>query len=257
MSEGRVRFCVEDGVARIVFDRPDARNAMTWAMYDALIAACDLIAANPDVRLAVMQGAGGAFISGTDIAQFTEFGGTEDGIAYEARIEAVIGRVDSVPVPMIALIDGWCTGGGLIIASACDIRLATPASRFAVPIARTLGNCLSIRNVARLVAAFGVARTKRMLMLAETIGAEEAQACGFVARIAAADVIESETLALCAKLKAHAPLTVRAAKEAIRRVTLGSVPAGDDLVRLCYGSDDFHEGVDAFLAKRRPEWRGR
>jgi enoyl-CoA hydratase len=257
MSEGHVHFRIDDGVARVVFDRPEARNAMTWAMYDSLMAACDAIARDANVRVALFRGTGGAFVSGTDIGQFTQFKSDEDGIAYEARIDAAIARVDAVPVPVIALVDGWCTGGGLIIASACDFRVATPASRFGVPIARTLGNCLSVRNVARLVAGFGTARAKRMLMLAEMIGAEEAQACGFVNRIASPDAIEAETLALCATLKTHAPLTMRAAKEAIRRVTLAAVPGGDDLVRLCYGSADFHEGVDAFLSKRTPDWRGR
>lgn len=257
MSEGRVHFRVEDGIARIAFDRPEARNAMTWAMYDALARALDAIAADENVRVALLQGMGGAFISGTDIAQFTAFRSPDDGIAYEERIERSIAQLEGVGVPVVAMVDGWCTGGGLVIASACDFRVAAQGSRFGVPIARTLGNCLSVTNIARLVAGFGAPRVKRMLLLAEMIGAEEALACGFVTSVVAPELLETEALAFCAKLKTHAPLTMRAAKEAVRRVTLRDMPEADDLVRLCYGSADFHEGVDAFLAKRKPDWRGR
>jgi enoyl-CoA hydratase/carnithine racemase len=256
MSDGTVHYRVDDGVARIVFDRPQARNAMTWAMYDALARACETISADASLRAVLLQGTGGTFVSGTDIAQFTVFRSAEDGIAYEEQIEASIARIEALPVPTVAMIDGWCTGGGLVMACACDIRIASEGARFGVPIARTLGNCLSVANVARLVAEFGTPRVKRMLVLAETIDAAEAQASGFLASVVPPASLESEALAVCGKLKTHAPLTMRAAKEAIRRVRLHDRD-GDDLVRLCYGSADFHEGVAAFLAKRKPDWRGR
>ena len=153
--------------------------------------------------------------------------------------------------------EGFCVGGGLAIAAACDFRIAAPSARFGVPIARTLGNCLSVGNVARLVAQFGPGRTKRMLMLAELISAEEAAACGFVDVLAAPGEIEAKLGEMCRRLLGHAPLTMYAAKEAIRRITLENLPKGEDLIRSCYGSADFKEGVDAFLAKRTPKWRGR
>jgi enoyl-CoA hydratase/carnithine racemase len=257
MSEGRVRYSKHEGVATVLFDRPEARNAMTWAMYEGLAAACDAIASEADVRVAVFRGAGGAFVAGTDIQQFTAFKDGEDGIAYERRIDAAIDRIERVAKPIIAVVEGFCVGGGIAIAMACDFRIAAPSARFGVPIARTLGNCLSVGNVARLVAQFGPGRTKRMLMLAEMISAEEAKACGFVDVLAAEGDIETKLAEMCKKLLGHAPITMRNAKEAIRRIRTANLPDGADLICDAYGSADFKEGVEAFLAKRAPNWQGR
>jgi len=257
LSEGRVLYEVKDGVAHVTFDRPEARNAMTWAMYDGLARAIEAIAADDSVRVALFRGAGGSFVAGTDIAQFLAFKGEEDGIAYERHISASIDQLERLEKPVVAVIEGFATGGGLIIAASCDFRIATPDARFGVPIARTLGNCISVGNVARLLAHFGPARTKRILMLAELIDAEEARACGFVDAIAAREEIGAKAEAMCKRLIGHAPLTMRAAKEAMRRIILANLPDGDDLIRSCYGSADFKEGVAAFLAKRKPDWRGK
>jgi len=257
MSEGRVHYSVSGGIASVVFDRPEARNAMTWAMYGALGEACEKIAADDSVRVAVFRGAGGAFVAGTDIQQFTSFTGADDGIAYEKRIDAAIGQIEDLPKPVIAVVEGFCVGGGLAIAAACDFRIAATGARFGVPIARTLGNCLSVGNVARLVAGFGVGRTKRMLMLAEMIGAEEAAACGFVDVLTDAAELDAKLGDMCKRLLSHAPITMRASKEAIRRIRTANLPEGSDLIRAAYGSADFKEGVAAFLAKRPPDWKGR
>ncbi|HXJ02079.1 MAG TPA: enoyl-CoA hydratase/isomerase family protein [Micropepsaceae bacterium] len=257
MSEGRVHYTKADGIATVLFDRPEARNAMTWAMYEGLAAACEAIASDADVRVAVFRGAGGAFVAGTDIQQFTAFKDGEDGIAYERRIDAAIDGIERLHKPIIAVVEGVCVGGGLAIAAACDFRIATPSARFGVPIARTLGNCLSVGNVARLVAQFGPGRTKRMLMLAELISAEEALTCGFVDVLAPAGDIEAKLHDMCKRLLGHAPITMRNAKEAIRRIRVQNLPDGADLIRAAYGSADFKEGIDAFLAKRIPNWTGR
>jgi enoyl-CoA hydratase len=258
MSDGRVRFSQTDGVASVVFDRPGARNAMTWGMYQQLAAACERIASDPAIRVATLRGAGGeAFVAGTDIAQFQAFTSAEDGVAYEQRIDAAIEQIERLAVPTIAVVEGWAMGGGLAIATACDLRVATPTARFGVPIARTVGNCLSIANTARLLSAFGQACTKRLLLLAETITAEEAASLGFVNRVVAPEKLDAEVDALCERLKSHAPLTMRIAKEAIRRVLLADLPEGEDLIREVYGSADFKTGVAAFLAKKTPKWRGR
>lgn len=257
MSNGQVHLSVDGGIASVLIDRPEARNAMTWAMYEQLAAICERLAADPTIRVATFRGAGGeAFVAGTDIEQFRDFGGGEDGIAYERRIDAYIGGIERLPMPTVAIVEGWAIGGGLAITAACDFRIATPQSSFGVPIARTLGNCLSINNAARVVAGFGEGRAKRMLLLAETIGADEAKACGYLTEIVAPEEIDSKAAALCAKLAKHAPLTMRASKEAIRRVIGAGLPSGDDLVRLCYGSRDFKIGVEAFVAKQRPAWTG-
>ena len=254
---GQVDYDVRDGVAHVTFNRPEARNAMTWAMYDGLARACEAIVEDDSVRVALLRGAGGAFVAGTDIQQFTAFKDGEDGIAYEKRIEASISQIEHVGKPMVAVIDGFATGGGIMIAASCDFRLATPEAKFGVPIARTLGNCISVGNVARLMAHFGTARAKRMLLLAEMVDAEEARACGFVEGVYPASEIGAKADAMCKRLSGHAPLTMRASKEAMRRVTMMHLPDGSDLIRACYGSADFKEGMTAFLAKRKPEWTGR
>ena len=254
---GQVDYEVKDGIAYVTFNRPEARNAMTWAMYDGLARACDQILADDNVRVALLRGAGGSFVAGTDIQQFTAFEGGKDGLAYEKRIEASIDQIEQVGKPLVAVIEGFATGGGLIIAASCDFRIATPDARFGVPIARTLGNCISVGNVARLLAHFGTARAKRMLMLAEMVDAEEARSCGFVEAIHPAAEIGAKAEAMCKRLIGHAPITMRAAKEAMRRLTMATIPDGSDLIRACYGSADFKEGIRAFLGKRKPEWTGK
>ena len=257
MSSGRVHLSISDGVASILIDRPEARNAMTWSMYEELAQICAQIATDPQIRVATFRGAGGeAFVAGTDIEQFHAFNSGEDGIAYEKKIDERIGQIERLPMPTVAIVEGWAIGGGFAISAACDFRIATPQASFGVPIARTLGNCLSIANTARVVAAFGVARAKRMLLLAETIGAEEAKDCGFVTEIADAAELDAKAPALCALLAKNAPVTMRVSKEAIRRVIAEGLPQGDDLIRACYGSRDFKIGVDAFLDKKKPVWTG-
>jgi len=257
MSQGSVHLSIRDGVAAILIDRPEARNAMTWSMYDELAAICAGLAGNPDVRVATFRGAGGeAFVAGTDIEQFRAFSSGEDGIAYEKVIDERIGQLERLPMPTVAIVEGWAIGGGLAIAAACDFRIATPTASFGVPIARTLGNCLSIANLARVVAAFGVPRAKKMLLLAELIGAGEATQCGFVSEIAEAGELDDKAAAFCARLAKNAPVTMRASKEGIRRVVNEGLPQGEDLIRACYGSADFKIGVEAFLDKKRPAWTG-
>jgi enoyl-CoA hydratase len=258
MSDGEVHYNREGPVVAVTFDRPAARNAMTWRMYEQLGEACARIHREEGVRVAVFRGAGGkAFIAGTDIAQFQAFRSGDDGIAYEEKMEGYIGAVEALPVPTLAVIEGFAIGGGLAIAAACDLRIATPGSRFGVPIARTLGNCLSMANYARLVAALGAPRAKRVLLLAENIPAEEALAGGFLSEIVAATDLEARVAELTSRLSHHAPLSMRASKEAIRRILHAGLPDGDDLVRACYGSDDFRLGIKAFLEKREPQWTGK
>ncbi|HRN74328.1 enoyl-CoA hydratase/isomerase family protein [Ottowia sp.] len=256
-AAGAVRLSLEGAVATVVFDRPAARNAMTWGMYQQLEQICQRLAAATDVRVAVFRGAGGeAFVAGTDIAQFSAFRSGQDGVGYEHRIDAVIGALGALPMPTVAVIEGWAIGGGLAIATACDFRLATPTARFGVPIARTLGNCLSVANLARLEAAFGLQHTRRMLLLAQVLDAEQALACGFLERICDAGELDAAVAQLCAQLAALAPVTQRITKTGLARVVAQRIADGDDLVRRCYGSADFQEGVAAFVARRQPVWRG-
>ncbi len=247
-----------DSSVFVTFNRPDARNALTWAMYDALYEYCQAVDADDAVRVLVLRGAGGkAFVAGTDIKQFQEFKTGEDGISYEQRIDRVIGRLEAVRKPTIAVIDGYAIGGGLAIAAASDLRICTPNAKFGMPIARTLGNCLSITNIARLDSLIGPARTKALIYTAELMSAEEALAAGLVTEIVPESGIDSRVAELCEKLASHAPITMQVTKEAVRRLTQSGLPDCDDLVRDCYGSEDFREGVAAFVEKRRAVWKGR
>ncbi len=258
MNDGKVRLTRQGAIATILFDRPEARNAMTWAMYEGLAAACADLRNDATVRVVVLRGTGGkAFVAGTDIAQFQNFSSAEDGLAYEAKMEQILGGLEALPMPTLAVIEGFAVGGGLAIAACCDLRIATPGSKLGVPIARTLGNCLSMANYARLVAALGVSRAKRVLLLAENLSAEEALAAGFLLDVVAPEQLDRRVADICERLIANAPVTMRVTKEAMRRLQLANLPDGDDFVRACYGSEDFRSGVRAFIEKRTPQWTGR
>ena len=211
------------------------------------------------VKVAVFRGAGGeAFVAGTDIQQFTTYKSGEDGIAYERRIDAAIEKLERVAKPCIAVTEGWVTGGGIVIAAACDIRVASPSAKFGVPIARTLGNCLSMSNISRLAALIGPARTKELIFTARLVEAPEALAAGLLTEVVedhAALVTRAEELAKT--VAGNAPLTLRATKEAVRRLQKRLTrEEGEDLILMCYMSKDFREGMEAFLNKRAPQWKG-
>lgn len=257
MTDGAVHLLIKGPIASVVFDRPQARNAMTWAMYERLMAICTQLQTNASVRVVTFRGAGGeAFVAGTDIAQFQHFKSGDDGVAYERQIDHCIGLLEALPMPTVALVEGWAIGGGLAIATACDFRIATVGARFGVPIAKTLGNCLSVGNLARLTQALGVPRVKRMLLLAELLPADELLASGYLTAVCEAAQLDATAARLSGRLASLAPVTQAVSKEGLRRLVTHSLPEGDDLIHRCYGSDDFHEGVTAFVAKRNPAWTG-
>jgi enoyl-CoA hydratase len=235
------------GVAAwVTFDRPEAHNAMTFAMYDRLVEHCETVDADDEVRVMVLRGAGGrAFVAGTDIRQFAEFKSAQDGLVYEARIDEVLDRLEAVKKPTIALVDGFAMGSGLAISAACDLRVITPDARFGMPIARTVGNCLSMGNYARLAQALGAARLKDVMFTARSIGPEEALATGFASALV--EDAEAHLQELCERLADYSPTTLWVTKEALRRARV--VPAGDDLVLEAYGSPGFRANVKRFLEK--------
>ncbi|MBX6351187.1 MAG: enoyl-CoA hydratase/isomerase family protein [Clostridia bacterium] len=251
-------FDVDGPVAWVTFNRPEAHNAMTWAMYDALEEACRAVDADRSLRVLVLRGAGGeAFASGTDIRQFQEFASAEDGVAYERRISRVLDRLERVQKPVLAAVEGFAVGGGAAIALACDLRYCTPDSRFGVPIARTLGNCLSAGNLARLIAAVGPARAKELVFRARLVDGAEALALGLVHEVVERSRLLDRVREVAREIAEHAPITLKVTKEATRRMLarLAEVEC-EDLLREAYGSRDFREGVAAFLDKRPPRFTG-
>ena len=259
VSKEEVLVSREGPIVTLTFNRPEARNAMTWNMYQRLYEVCEEVDADDSVRVLVLKGAGGkAFVAGTDISQFTKFQGAEDGIKYEKDGDKRSGRIARVKKPVIAQVEGAAVGGGLAITAGADIRIATPEARFGMPTARTLGNTLSMKNFAMFVDLFGASRLKEIVFTARLIGAEEALAAGYVHEIVPADRIEARVKELAAKVASHAPLTLWSTKEAIRRLQDSrALPEGDDIVRKVYGSADFKEGVAAFVEKRPPRWTGK
>jgi len=247
-------------VAWVTFNRPQARNALTFAMYQGLAEICGRIGRTHEARVLVITGAGDrAFAAGTDIAQFRDFRNGEDGIAYERKMDATLEIIERCPVPTIAAVAGFCTGGGLAIAGACDFRLAAANAQFGVPIARTLGNCLSMGNYARLTALVGPQRVKEMLLLAKMVDAASALQAGLVMEVVTdGPALQARAQQIAETLAGHAPITLQTTKEAMRRLQAKIADENiDDLIRRTYGSADFREGVQAFVQKRPPAWQGR
>lgn len=259
-QDGNLAISLNGSLVTATLNRPAARNAMTFEMYEGLADLCREIDGDPSIRALIITGAGSkAFSSGTDISQFSVFDKAEDGWAYEERMERVLSAIESCRVPTIAAVSGACTGGGAAIAACCDIRITTNTLKFGFPIARTLGNCLSLANYQRLVDLIGAARVKDLIFRARLVGSDEALAIGLVSQV----VSSHEELLRCANeiaasIMQHAPLTMQTCKTALLRLRDEGMAASDkDLIATCYMSEDFREGMTAFFEKRPPRWTGR
>ncbi|TMC44119.1 MAG: enoyl-CoA hydratase [Chloroflexi bacterium] len=246
------------GALRIVVDRPAARNALTFAMYDRIAEICRRANEDESVKAVVISGSPDAFVAGTDIAQFVDFTQASQALDYERRMDSWLGAIEDVRVPTIAALRGPVVGGGLAIAAACDLRVAAPSARFGVPVARTLGNCFSAANLVRLAALVGLGRVKELVFTARLIDAQEARAIGLVTEVVGSEAaLEPRVDELVAQLASYAPLTLHATKEMVRRIRARMLPdEAADLVALCYTSADFREGVRAFIERRKPVWTG-
>jgi enoyl-CoA hydratase/carnithine racemase len=252
-------FTVQDGIGRVTFNRPQARNAFTFEMYERLAQICEQANRDRAIKVLIFQGAGDkAFASGTDINQFRAFTTPQHALDYESRIDRVLGQLEQCRVPTIAAINGACTGGGAGIAACCDLRIGTKTTKIGFPIARTLGNCLSMSNMSRLTALIGAARVKDLIFTARLVGAEEAASAGLLTEV----VEDLPSLGrradeLAVLIAGNAPLTLSATKQALGRLQHRLTrEEGEDLILMCYMSRDFREGLDAFLNKRPPQWQG-
>jgi enoyl-CoA hydratase/carnithine racemase len=252
-------FEVKDGIGRATFNRPQARNAFTFAMYERLAEICKQADEDRSIKVIVFQGAGEkAFASGTDINQFREFKTPEHALEYEQRIDRVLSALERCRVPTVAAITGACTGGGAGIAACCDLRIGTKTTKIGFPIARTLGNCLSMSNISRLTALIGPARVKDLIFTARLVGADEAASVGLLTEVVEdLAALEKRAAELAVQIAGNAPLTLNATKQALARLQRRLTrEEGEDLILMCYMSKDFREGLDAFLNKRPPQWRG-
>ena len=242
-------------IARITFNNPAARNALTWPMYEELKRICDDIANRPEIRVAIFRGAGDkAFVSGSDIQQFVDL---QEDEAYEVAVDAIFHSLQHLPIPTISVIEGLAVGSGLLIATACDFRIATTDARFGIPVAKTLGNCLSPSNLSWIAHHLGVPMVKRMLLTAELIKAPELINAGYLYQTSNPEEITGAAELLASKLAALAPITQKASKVTLARLMESNLPDCTELMRETYNSVDFKEGVNAFLEGRPPRWLGK
>lgn len=257
-ANNEILFSVADGIGTLTLNRPEARNALTFSMYERLAEICAAPEAH-GARVLILTGAGEkAFAAGTDISQFRAFSTPQDALGYEQRIERIVTTIETCPVPTIAAISGAVTGGGAAIACSCDLRIAAANAKFGFPIARTLGNCLSMKNYARLAGLLGAARVKDLIFTARLMEAEEGRAIGLYSEVLADHAaLMARAEALARTIAGHAPLTLSVTKRALARIADGTQGHDDDLILACYMSEDFREGMEAFLAKRPPRWKGR
>lgn len=250
---------IRDGIMWITFQRPQARNALTFGMYERLAELCTTMPTDGSIRAVVISGAGGkAFAAGTDMTQFRAFETAQDALDYEAQIDAVLEAVERCPLPTIAAVHGACTGGGGSIAAACDIRIASTSLKFGFPIGRTLGNCLAAGNLGRLSELIGAGRVREIIFTARLMEADEALAVGLVSEVLPTEeALLIRATELATRVGSMAPLTLRATKEAMRRNRVATQVDDDDLIISCYMSDDFRIGMEAFLGKTKPVWTGK
>lgn len=247
----------------IIFNRPGARNAITHRMEASLTTIFRELNADADVRAVVLTGAAGtkpAFMAGADMGDLQNAASLESAMRMEETSEQMLISLEEVRAPVIAAMAGACVGQGALIASACDVRLGCSSLRFGFPIARTVGNCLSLKNYARLACIVGLARTKELVFDPTLISGEQALSAGIVKECLSSEIELLERAQLLAEgLSALAPLTVWATKESLRRLRDATLPPDppQDLLMQCYLSNDYLEGTAAFLGKRAPVFTGR
>lgn len=252
-----VRLERHGAVAAITVNRPEARNAVNNEVRTELLRICAELADDRDLRVVTLRGAGGkTFISGADLKEFEQLKSAQDFIEMSRRDEELYSAIERLPAVTVAVIEGHALGGGLMLAALCDLRVCTADSKFGIPSARSLSNCLSPGMYARLAALIGHGRTKELLIRALVLDAESAKAWGLVTDVVEREALEEHLAALTVELAGFAPVTIWATKEAMRRL-VADYPRDEDIMERVLNSEDFREGIEAFLEKRPPVWRNR
>ncbi|MDE2229746.1 MAG: enoyl-CoA hydratase/isomerase family protein [Alphaproteobacteria bacterium] len=258
----RIIAAIEDAVGWIVFNNPAKRNAVSLDMWRAIPAILDRFERDDAVRVVALKGAGGkAFLSGADISEFEKVRATPEQVETYNRIaETAVARLNDCPKPTVAVIEGFCMGGGVGVALACDLRFASAGSTFAIPAAR-LGLSYRWSDLKKLVDLVGPAAAKEIFFTARSFTAAEAERMGLINRYLPDGELEAFARDTCARIAENAPLTIAATKGVVAEL---SKPAHaidkahcEALVKACYASADYAEGRRAFMEKRKPRFKGK
>ena len=261
MTTEKMLSRVKDGVGYITFNNPDKHNAVSIEMWDALEQILDGFRSSQEIRAIVLNGAGGkAFVSGADISKFDKERSSKEAVlSYNKRTQKVYENLETFPKPTIAMIDGYCIGGGLNLAVCCDIRICSEKSKFAMPAAKlSLGYPFS--SIKRLFDVMGPGMAKHFMFTAEKISASEALACGLVQKLVSEDSIDSYVKDYALNIANNAPLTIKAMKQIGIEISKNSDERDlllcEKLASACFDSEDYKEGRKAFMEKRKPNFQG-
>jgi enoyl-CoA hydratase/carnithine racemase len=252
----------DNGIGWMIFNNPERRNAMSLAMRDAMADIFEAYATDPEVRVLVLRGAGGkAFVSGADISEFKEKRNSADAEAeYQAAVARSLKAMAAFEKPTVAMIEGFCVGGGMAMALECDLRFASEDSEFGIPAAK-LGLAYSFDNLRALSNVVGPAYAKQILFTGARLPARKALEIGLINDMVPRAELEARVRAVCAEMAGNAPLTIRAAKATINEIVKDEskrdIPKIERMMKDCFDSQDFKEGREAFMAKRKPVFQGR
>ena len=252
----------KDGkIGWMIINNPEKRNAVSLSMREAMTQVFNEYDKDPEVRVLIIRGYGGkAFISGADISEFKDIRSDYDAEEkYAKATEIMTKAMNAFKKPILAMIEGYCVGGGVATAIACDMRIATKDTKYGIPAAK-LGLAYGFDNLRQLVELVGPSNAKRILFTGDLIDADDAHRIGLVDELCALNELEDKVLSIADKISANAPLTVLASKETVKHVLRPEIRDHQklkEMAKICFDSDDYREGREAFMEKRKPEFKGR